>query len=133
MAELADHAWSHALAVLDDPAQASEVARTAVRRGGRSRSGALAHARHEALAIASDEVVASEEPAPDDLLELARRLTNYANDAGGSDNITVVLVDVPGPEANLVPSPEALPASATTPPAPEPAPPPASGGTPEGS
>ena len=31
------------------------------------------------------------------LLDLARRLTQYANDAGGADNITVVLVDVAGP------------------------------------
>ena len=32
---------------------------------------------------------------PDDLLATARRLTDFANAAGGSDNITVVLVDLP--------------------------------------
>jgi hypothetical protein len=74
MAELADHAWSHAVAVLGDPGLASEVARTAVRRGGRSRSGVLAHARHEALAVASPPVDPTDEPAPDDLVELARQL-----------------------------------------------------------
>lgn len=74
MAELADHAWSHALAVLGDPVLASEVARTAVRRGGRSRSGVLAHARHEALAAAGSPTDPTDEPAPDDLVELARQL-----------------------------------------------------------
>ncbi len=32
---------------------------------------------------------------PVERLELARRLVTYANDAGGSDNITVVVVDLP--------------------------------------
>ena len=32
---------------------------------------------------------------PDDLLTAARRLVDFANDHGGSDNITVVLVDLP--------------------------------------
>ena len=39
---------------------------------------------------------------PADLLETARRLTDFANAAGGSDNITVLLVDLPrskGPAA----------------------------------
>ncbi|HEX7277193.1 MAG TPA: protein phosphatase 2C domain-containing protein [Acidimicrobiales bacterium] len=42
------------------------------------------------------------DPAADDLLSTARRLTDFANAAGGSDNITVLLVDLPrskGPAA----------------------------------
>ena len=34
-------------------------------------------------------------PDVSDLLITARRLTDFANDAGGSDNITVVLIDLP--------------------------------------
>jgi serine/threonine protein phosphatase PrpC len=34
---------------------------------------------------------------PDDLLTTARRLVDFANERGGSDNITVVLVDLPRP------------------------------------
>ena len=41
----------------------------------------------------------------DDLLALARHMVQFANDAGGSDNITVVLVDVarPGAPAGATP------------------------------
>ena len=34
-----------------------------------------------------------------DLLDIARTLTNLANEAGGRDNITVVVVDWPLPPA----------------------------------
>lgn len=40
-------------------------------------------------------VAAIGDPTPGGALELARRLVSYANDAGGSDNITVVVVDLP--------------------------------------
>lgn len=40
-----------------------------------------------------------EEPA--DQVDLARRLVTFANDAGGSDNITVVVVDLPLKGSNL--------------------------------
>jgi serine/threonine protein phosphatase PrpC len=36
-----------------------------------------------------------EQPPPGEPVELARRLVTFANDAGGSDNITVVVVDLP--------------------------------------
>src|SRR3954447_7068831 len=49
MAETGDHAFSHGLAVLGDPAIAEDVALVAVRRGGRSRVATLAFARHLAL------------------------------------------------------------------------------------
>src|SRR3954453_762317 len=48
MATLADHAYNHCRAVVDEPA-ASEAAIVAVRRGGRSRSSVLAFARYHAL------------------------------------------------------------------------------------
>ncbi|HVM08721.1 MAG TPA: protein phosphatase 2C domain-containing protein [Acidimicrobiales bacterium] len=35
-----------------------------------------------------------------DLLTMARRLVDFANDAGGADNITVVVVDVPLPKGD---------------------------------
>jgi serine/threonine protein phosphatase PrpC len=41
------------------------------------------------------EVAATPAEPPADLLSTARRLTDFANAAGGSDNITVVLVDLP--------------------------------------
>jgi serine/threonine protein phosphatase PrpC len=41
------------------------------------------------------EVAAAAVGEPDDLLSTARRLTDFANAAGGSDNITVLLVDLP--------------------------------------
>ena len=40
---------------------------------------------------------AGDEP---DLLAMARRLTTFANDAGGADNITVVVVDIPLPKGD---------------------------------
>ena len=44
---------------------------------------------------------------PDDLLATARRLTDFANAAGGSDNITVVLVDLPRPRPDRSKGPAA--------------------------
>jgi len=41
------------------------------------------------------EVAAAAAGEPDDLLTTSRRLVDFANDRGGSDNITVVLVDLP--------------------------------------
>src|SRR3954447_14258027 len=52
MADTGEHAFSHALAVLGDPAAAEEVALVAVRRGDRSRVATLAFARHLSLARA---------------------------------------------------------------------------------
>jgi hypothetical protein len=78
VASLADHAYSHCQAVVDDPA-ASEAAIAAVRRGGRSRSSVLAFARYHALQRAAaadttddgagDRVTGS--PVPDELTDLA--------------------------------------------------------------
>jgi serine/threonine protein phosphatase PrpC len=42
-----------------------------------------------------EHLVAAIGPDPAARLELARRLTTFANEAGGSDNITVVVVDLP--------------------------------------
>jgi serine/threonine protein phosphatase PrpC len=39
-------------------------------------------------------------------LSTARRLVDFANGQGGQDNITVVVVDVPGPPGRLQPSPK---------------------------
>lgn len=41
------------------------------------------------------QLVAAMGDPPPDPVELARRLVSFANDAGGSDNITVVVVDLP--------------------------------------
>jgi hypothetical protein len=49
MPGVADHAYSHCLAVLGDPAAAAEASAIAIRHGGRARWAVLAHARHEAL------------------------------------------------------------------------------------
>jgi hypothetical protein len=50
MAELADHAYGHALAVVGNDAPAIEVARRGLLRGGRSRVAVLGHTRAAALA-----------------------------------------------------------------------------------
>lgn len=72
MADLADHAHAHALAVLGSGDAAAVAAATAVRRGGRSRTAVLGHARAEALAQAVDAVRPDlDQPAPGDLTELA--------------------------------------------------------------
>ncbi|MGI8984882.1 MAG: PP2C family serine/threonine-protein phosphatase [Acidimicrobiales bacterium] len=42
---------------------------------------------------------------PEPVLDLARRLVAFANDAGGSDNITVVVVDLPLSDLDLKGSP----------------------------
>lgn len=72
MSGVADHAYSHCLAVLGDPTSAAEAAAIAVRHGGRARWAVLAHARHQALlrepAPPSDAATAG------DLTELARSL-----------------------------------------------------------
>jgi len=54
-------------------------------------------------AATAAEVATAMGPTDDGLLVAARRLVDFANQAGGHDNITVVLVDVVGPP---VPVPE---------------------------
>lgn len=51
------------------------------------------------------QLVAAIGPEPSSPLEVARRLVAFANDAGGSDNITVVVVDLPLGDAHLKGSP----------------------------
>ncbi|HEX2047941.1 MAG TPA: PP2C family serine/threonine-protein phosphatase [Acidimicrobiales bacterium] len=53
-----------------------------------------------------EHLVAAMGEQPVERLELARRLVTYANDAGGSDNITVVVVDLPLNDLHLKGSPE---------------------------
>ena len=48
-----------------------------------------------------DHLVAAIGEQPVERLELARRLVTYANEAGGSDNITVVVVDLPLKDLHL--------------------------------
>ncbi len=48
-----------------------------------------------------DHLVAAIGQQPVERLEMARRLVTYANEAGGSDNITVVVVDLPLKDADL--------------------------------
>jgi PPM family protein phosphatase len=50
------------------------------------------------------EVAAAGAGEPGDLLSTARRLVDFANARGGSDNITVVLVDLPRPPAASAPA-----------------------------
>jgi serine/threonine protein phosphatase PrpC len=45
------------------------------------------------------DVAAAAAPLADDLLVVAQRLVTFANDAGGHDNITVVVVDIGAPPA----------------------------------
>ena len=72
MPDLADHAYAHAVAVLSPGDAAVDVAVEAVRRGGRSRSAVLGHARHRALDIAADPVPTDLDlPAPLELTPLA--------------------------------------------------------------
>jgi hypothetical protein len=47
--DLADHAYAHCAAVLIHPAMAEDAGREALRRGGRTLTGVLAHTRHVAL------------------------------------------------------------------------------------
>jgi hypothetical protein len=54
VADLADHAYAHACAVLGGGDAADEVATAAVRSGGRSRWAVLGHARDGSLARAAD-------------------------------------------------------------------------------
>ncbi len=77
MADHADHAYAHAAAVLGDGLDAFEAALFAVRRGGRSRTAVLGHARAEVLARAADAAgPALDESAPDDLTDLAVALAS---------------------------------------------------------
>lgn len=54
MADLADHAYGHALAVLGDPAAALVAAERGLLRGGRSRVAVLGHSRAAVLAAADE-------------------------------------------------------------------------------
>lgn len=76
MADLADHAYAHATAVLSPGEVAVEVAVQALRRGGRSLSSVLGHARHRALQAAENGEggVEGDQPVPHDLTELALAL-----------------------------------------------------------
>lgn len=75
MPDPADHAYAHACAVFGPGEAAIETALLATKRGARSRSAVLGHARHEVLARNSQATVADlDEPAPDELTELALRL-----------------------------------------------------------
>jgi hypothetical protein len=75
MADLADHAHAHAVAILGPGQPAIDAAVLAVRRGGRARWAVLGHARAEALARVVDaDGVDLDGPVPDDLVELAGRL-----------------------------------------------------------
>lgn len=77
MADLADHAYAHAVAILGEDEPALEAALVAVRRGGRSRTAVLGHARAEALLRAGGlPAPALDVPAPDDLTELACALAS---------------------------------------------------------
>ncbi|HVF32518.1 MAG TPA: hypothetical protein VM933_05735 [Acidimicrobiales bacterium] len=77
MADLADHAYAHACAVLGPVEAAVEVAVAAVRRGGRSRWAVLGHARDGVLLLAGDVQPADlDAPAPDDLTDLAAVLAS---------------------------------------------------------
>lgn len=72
MADLADHAYAHAVAVLGAGEPALEAAIVAVRRGGRSRSAVLGHTRAESLLRSADAAsVDLDRPIPDDLTALA--------------------------------------------------------------
>lgn len=76
MADLADHAYAHATAVLSPGEVAVEVAVQALRRGGRTLPSVLGHVRHRALQAAErcDGGVERAPPAPQDLTELALAL-----------------------------------------------------------
>jgi hypothetical protein len=77
MADLADHAYAHAVAVLGAGGPALDAAVVAVRRGGRSRAAVLGHARAEALARADEAATADlDGPVPDDLTDLAVALAS---------------------------------------------------------
>ncbi len=91
MTDPADHAYAHACAVLGSGEAAIETAILASRRGGRSRSTVLGHARHIALSR-SDEATTPvlDEPVPADLTELAARL------AASRPAIERVIVDLDG-------------------------------------
>jgi hypothetical protein len=77
MADLADSAYAHACALLGPGEAAMGAALIAVRRGGRSRSAVLGHARHEGLSRAAEAVPTDlDAAAPDDLTDLAAALAS---------------------------------------------------------
>lgn len=72
MSDPADHAYAHACAVFGAGEAAIETAILASKRGGRSRSAVLGHARHFALTRGSEATTADlDEVVPDELTELA--------------------------------------------------------------
>ncbi len=75
MPDPADHAYAHACAVFGPGEAAIETAMLATKRGGRSRSAVLGHARHVALGRSSEAATADLDAiVSDDLPELAARL-----------------------------------------------------------
>ncbi len=60
-----------------------------------------------AAQVAAAAAAPAGDPAAGDLLATARRLTDFANAAGGSDNITVVLIDLPRPDPSQAKGPAA--------------------------
>ena len=70
MADPAELAFGHALAMLGDPEAATDVATTALRRAGRSRVLVLAHARHLAVTRAADDEPVDIANLPTNVLDL---------------------------------------------------------------
>ena len=91
MPDPADHAYAHACAVLGSGEAAIETAILASRRGGRSRSAVLGHARHIALSCGDEAANPDlDEVVPADLTDLAARL------AASRPAIERVIVDLDG-------------------------------------
>ena len=70
-ADLVDATFGHCLAVSREAEAAEDAAKVALQRGGRSRLGVLAHARHESLIRATGSAPLAGDEAPADLLALA--------------------------------------------------------------
>jgi hypothetical protein len=73
--DLADHAYGHCLAVLLQPHLAEEAAREALRRGARTTTSVLAHARDVALAGTGEVPDSAVDLSTAELTEVARQLT----------------------------------------------------------
>ena len=75
----AELAFGHALAMLGDPDAAVEVASTALRRAGRSRSSVLAHARHQAVMRAAEDEPVDIAHLPTQVLDLGALAATLAS------------------------------------------------------